>query len=240
MRLGKRSQRVRRSSSSIAIRVIAEREWEDVLRRLEDTGFAVDPVEQGAVVFETGGVERLYGGVQPALERARGGRAHVGSAHRRCGKAFHRARGGERVARPGQILLVAAKEEEAFLEPLPLSLLPMTPNHYAEPRRARAALGEPVEAARRCGCRAARSGGERRLATGSRRPQGACARTQARLGARRGAHLSRGDRERDHAATGARLSPRASARASRTGRAAVSKASRYAARLVDGGSWRRW
>ena len=38
--------------------------------RLEDTGFAVDPVEQGAVVFETRGVERLYGGVQPALERA--------------------------------------------------------------------------------------------------------------------------------------------------------------------------
>ena len=36
------------------------------------------------------------------------------------------------VARPGQILLVAAKEEEEFLEPLPLSLLPMTPNRYAE------------------------------------------------------------------------------------------------------------
>ena len=33
-------------------------------------GLAVDPVEQGAVVFETRGVERLYGGVQPALERA--------------------------------------------------------------------------------------------------------------------------------------------------------------------------
>ena len=47
-----------------------EREWEGVLRRLEDTGFAVDPVEQGTVVFETKGVERLYGGVQPALERA--------------------------------------------------------------------------------------------------------------------------------------------------------------------------
>src|SRR6187551_3151790 len=30
-----------------------EREWEDVLRRLEDAGFAVEPVEQGAVVFET-------------------------------------------------------------------------------------------------------------------------------------------------------------------------------------------
>jgi len=47
-----------------------EREWEGVLRRLEDTGFAVDPVEHGVVVFETRGVERLYGGTQPALERA--------------------------------------------------------------------------------------------------------------------------------------------------------------------------
>src|SRR5262245_33592166 len=109
-----------------------EREWEGVLRRLEDTGFAVEPVEQGAVVFETRGVERLYGGVQPALERAlaaggstwepRGGVAGRGFA----------AVGAASVARPGQIWLVAAKEEQEFLEPLPLSLLPMTPNRYAE------------------------------------------------------------------------------------------------------------
>ena len=76
-----------------------EREWEGVLRRLEDAGFAVDPVEQGAVVFETRGVERLYGGVQPALERAL---AAVGSAwDPRIGaasQALHRARGGERRA----------------------------------------------------------------------------------------------------------------------------------------------
>ncbi len=76
-----------------------EREWEGVLRRLEDTGFAVDPVEQGAVVFETNGVERLYGGVQPALERALAAVGpDVGSAHRRRRKALHRARGGERRA----------------------------------------------------------------------------------------------------------------------------------------------
>ena len=109
-----------------------EREWEGVLRRLEDTGFAVDPVEQGAVVFETKGVERLYGGVQPALERAL---AAVGLTwDPRIGAAGRRftALAAASVARPGQILLVAAKEEEAFLEPLPLSLLPMTPNHYAE------------------------------------------------------------------------------------------------------------
>ncbi len=110
-----------------------EREWEGILRRLEDAGFAVDPVDQGAVVFETRGVERLYGGVQPAVERAL---AAVGSSwDPRIGAASRRftALAAASVARPGQILLVAAEEEEeAFLEPLPLSLLPMTPNRYAE------------------------------------------------------------------------------------------------------------
>jgi len=109
-----------------------EREWEGVLRRLEDAGFSVEPVEQGAVVFETRGVERLYGGVQPALERAL---AAVGSAwDPRIGAADRRftALAAASVARPGQILMVAPQEEEEFLEPLPLSLLPMTPNRYAE------------------------------------------------------------------------------------------------------------
>src|SRR6185295_8736032 len=48
----------------------AEHEWEGVLRRLEDTGFSVDSAELGVVYFETRGVERLYGGLHPALERA--------------------------------------------------------------------------------------------------------------------------------------------------------------------------
>jgi protein ImuB len=109
-----------------------EREWEGVLRRLEDAGFAVDPVEHGAVVFETRGVERLYGGVQPALERAL---AAVGSGwDPRIGAAGRRftALAAASVARPGQILIVAARDEETFLEPLPLSLLPLTPDRYAE------------------------------------------------------------------------------------------------------------
>src|SRR5687768_16787198 len=54
-----------------------EREWEGVLRRLEDSGFAVDPEEPGRVYFETTGVERLYGGLGAALERAL---ASVGTA----------------------------------------------------------------------------------------------------------------------------------------------------------------
>src|ERR671910_5572 len=40
----------------------AEQEWEGILRRLEDAGFAVDSSELGCVFFETRGVERLYGG----------------------------------------------------------------------------------------------------------------------------------------------------------------------------------
>ena len=201
-----------------------EREWEGVLRRLEDAGFAVDPVEQGAVVFETKGVERLYGGVQPALERAL---AAVGSTwDPRIGAAERRftALAAASVARPGQILLVAAKEEEAFLEPLPLSLLPMTPNRYAELEGlGLRSLGELAQLPG--GAVAERLGVEGRTVVAARpgRPQGARARAQAGLGARRGTHLSRSDCERAHAATGARLPPRAPARASRTGRAAVSK-----------------
>ncbi|MGB2953823.1 MAG: hypothetical protein WBB74_10615, partial [Gaiellaceae bacterium] len=48
----------------------AEQAWEQILRRLEDAGFAVEPADAGCVYFETRGVERLYGGLQPALERA--------------------------------------------------------------------------------------------------------------------------------------------------------------------------
>ena len=109
-----------------------EREWEEVLRRLEDSGFAVDPVEHGVVVFETKGVERLYGGVQAALERAL---AAVGSTwDPRIGAAGRRftALAAASVARTGQILIVQEKEEREFLQPLPLSLLPLTPERYAE------------------------------------------------------------------------------------------------------------
>jgi protein ImuB len=109
-----------------------EREWEGVLRRLEDAGFAVDPAEQGVVYFETRGVERLYGGVQPALERAL---AAVGSGwDPRIGAAARRfaALAAASVARPGQIVLVQEQEEREFLEPLPLSLLPLAPDRYAE------------------------------------------------------------------------------------------------------------
>ena len=108
-----------------------EEEWEGVLRRLEDAGFAVETVEPGTVLFETRGVERLYGGVQPALERAL---AAVGTAWdpaRRSRQRRFAALAAASVARPGQIVIVEGERERDFLAPLPLSLLPL-PERYAE------------------------------------------------------------------------------------------------------------
>jgi len=216
-----------------------EREWEGVLRRLEDAGFAVDPVEQGVVVFETKGVERLYGGVRPALARAleavgSGWDPRVGAAARRF-----TALAAASVARPGQTLIVAEKEEESFLEPLPLSLLPLPPDRYAE-----------LEGL-----------GLRRLGDFTQLPQGAVA---ERLGVegRNAWRLARGGRRAKvrgrkpafelaealafpeavaneltlRRALGSLLE-RLLARPERAGRPFRKLA--LAARLVDGGSWRR-
>src|SRR5256714_1464343 len=47
----------------------AEQAWEEIVRSLEDAGFGVEPAALGVAYFETRGVERLYGGLQPALRR---------------------------------------------------------------------------------------------------------------------------------------------------------------------------
>ena len=103
----------------------AEQAWEGVLRRLEDAGFAVEPAEPGCVYFETRGVERLYGGLQKALERALaavgpGWEARVGAAERRFA-----ALAAASVARAGQALVVSDERRSEFLGPLPLDLLPL-------------------------------------------------------------------------------------------------------------------
>ena len=103
----------------------AEQEWEAILRRLEDAGFAVESSELGCVFFETRGVERLYGGLHPALRRAL---AAVGSGwDPRAGAAERRftALAAANVAEPGQVLVVADDGADAFLAPLPLDLLPL-------------------------------------------------------------------------------------------------------------------
>jgi protein ImuB len=103
----------------------ADEAWEGVQRRLEDAGFEVEPVEPGCLLFDTRGVERLYGGVERALERAlasvgTGWDARVGAAEKRFA-----AIAAASVARPGQALVVSDERTRDFLAPLPLTLLPL-------------------------------------------------------------------------------------------------------------------
>jgi protein ImuB len=103
----------------------AEEGWEQIVRRLEDAGIAVDPAAPGCAYFETRGVERLYGGLEPALRRALkavgpGWDARVGAAHRRFA-----ALAAANVARSGQVLIVSDEHAREFLSPLPLTLLPL-------------------------------------------------------------------------------------------------------------------
>ena len=112
----------------------AEEAWEEILRRLEDSGFAVDPAGLGCVYFETRGVERLYGGLEPALRRALAAvgptwDARLGAAERRFA-----ALAAANVARPGQVLVVSNDRLPEFLAPLPLELVPLEPRRRAELR----------------------------------------------------------------------------------------------------------
>jgi protein ImuB len=102
-----------------------EEAWEGIVRRLEDAGFAVEPVEPGCLYFDTRGVERLYGGVAAALKRAL--RAVGGSWDACAGAADRRfaALAAAAIARPGQALVVSDEQAQEFLAPLPLTLLPL-------------------------------------------------------------------------------------------------------------------
>src|SRR5438105_12574822 len=85
----------------------AEQEWEQLLKRLEDSGFAVESAAVGCAYFESSGVERLYGGLEPALKRALGAAgpawdARIGTAERRFA-----ALAAANVARSGQALIVS-------------------------------------------------------------------------------------------------------------------------------------
>jgi nucleotidyltransferase/DNA polymerase involved in DNA repair len=113
---------------------VAEQAWEEILRALEDSGFAVDSAEPGCVYFETRGVERLYGGLEAALKRAL---AAVGAAwDARVGAAERRfaALAAATVARAGQALIVSDERVPEFLAPLPLEVVPMDPARRAELR----------------------------------------------------------------------------------------------------------
>ena len=112
----------------------AEEAWEQVVRRLEDSGFAIETATLGCAYFETRGVERLYGGLEPALRRALkavgpGWDVRVGAARRRFA-----ALAAANVARPGQVLVVSDDHAREFLAPLPLTLLPLEAGRREELR----------------------------------------------------------------------------------------------------------
>src|SRR5947209_4524558 len=92
----------------------AELGWEEIVRSLEDAGFAVEPAALGVAYFETRGVERLYGGLEPALRRALAAAGHQWDA--RIGAAGRRlaALAAASVAKPGQLLVVPYEELESL------------------------------------------------------------------------------------------------------------------------------
>jgi nucleotidyltransferase/DNA polymerase involved in DNA repair len=217
----------------------AEREWEGVLRRLENVGVGVDPTEPGVVFFETRGVERLYRGVEPALKKALGAvgaawDARVGAA----GRKFT-ALAAANVARPGQILVVSDDATRDFLAPLPLDLLPLDEPRQQElrelgVRRLGELAGLPGGAvAERLGPDGRRAwslarGGERRRVRGRRTPAEFVERLEFADAVGNELTLRR--------AFGVLLD-RLMEQPAREGRF-VRKAA-IAARLVGGGSWRR-
>ena len=110
----------------------AEEEWERILRRLEEAGLAVEPVEPGCAYFETGHVERMAGGIGAVLRRALDAvgphwQPRIGVAGRRFA-----ALAAASVAPAGRALVVDDAEAELFLEPLPLHLLPLSPERRDE------------------------------------------------------------------------------------------------------------
>ena len=110
----------------------AEQAWEEILRRLEDAGFGVEPAEAGTVFFETKGVERLYGGLEPALKRVLAAVGAVWDARAGAAERRFAALAAANVARPGQALIVSDDRTRSFLAPLPLTLLPLERDRYEE------------------------------------------------------------------------------------------------------------
>jgi protein ImuB len=216
-----------------------EEEWERILRRLEEAGFAVEPVEPGCVYFETDGLERLAGGLDATLRRALDAvgpdwKPRIGASTRRFA-----ALAAATVAPPGRVVVVDDERVDLFLEPLPLALLPLTPERRRElselgvkrlgelARLPGAAVGDRLGREGAEAWQLARGGGEVRLdprrppaeifeALAFPEPVGNAITLERALGA---------------------LVDRVLARPERGGRAPRHLA--VSARLVGGGSWRR-
>src|SRR5215470_14796403 len=80
--------------------------WEGVVRRLEDEGFAVEPAGIGCLYFDTRGVERLYGGVAGAPERALSALGPSWDARAGAAERKFAALAAASVAQPRQALVV--------------------------------------------------------------------------------------------------------------------------------------
>ena len=213
--------------------------WEEIVRRLEDDGFAVEPVEPGCLYFEPRGVERLYGGVGQALKRAL---AAVGSAwDPRAGVAERRfaALAAASVARPGQLCVVSDERTRDFLAPLPLSLLPLEAERYAELEELGVKrIGQLAELPGAAVAERLGPGGRRAwsLARGEGRGRVRARRPPAEIVERFEFPEAVGNELTLRRALGALLD-RVLARPERGGRAIRKLA--VSARLVGGGSWRR-
>ncbi|HKH40584.1 MAG TPA: DNA polymerase Y family protein [Solirubrobacterales bacterium] len=94
----------------------AESSWEEALRRLEGIGAEVESERAGEAFFEAGGLEKMWGGSEGVLGRARSelkGSTLLGAGPGRfC--AFVAARSGA---------IVPAGAAAEFLDPVPVSLL---------------------------------------------------------------------------------------------------------------------
>ena len=111
---------------------VVEQAWEEIVRRLEEEGFAVEPASPGCLYLETRGVERLYGGVEPALRRALAAVGHGWDARAGVADRKFAALAAAGVARAGQVLVVSSEEVPTFLAPLPLGVLPLGRERYDE------------------------------------------------------------------------------------------------------------
>ena len=152
----------------------AELAWEEIVRSLEDAGFSVEPAGLGVAYFETRGVERLYGGLEPALKRALAAAgahwdARIGAAGRRfaalaaasvakpgsCsssattrwGSSSHRSR--SRCCRSSGSATTSSKHSECeSLDSLPGSRVAPSPNVWGRTAGAPGAWREAAAAAR--------------------------------------------------------------------------------------------
>lgn len=110
----------------------AEEQWERLIRRLEEAGLAVEPAGPGCAYFDTRCVERLAGGLRAAVRR---GLDAIGSEWEpRVGVAARRfaALAAASVAPAGRAVVVDDEQTALFLEPLPLHLLPLSPERRSE------------------------------------------------------------------------------------------------------------